>query len=98
MIGRPPRSTRTDTLFPYTTLFRSYTGQPLAAEGQGRDPRGLRQWRIRRAPEYRVERRAGLTLGCSALDAFALHPRLLDLGQDGVLLRGQAEQIGRAHV
>src|SRR3546814_12737271 len=25
MIRRPPRSTRTDTLFPYTTLFRSYT-------------------------------------------------------------------------
>src|SRR3546814_4428332 len=27
MIRRPPRSTRTDTLFPYTTLFRS-TGSP----------------------------------------------------------------------
>src|SRR3546814_19255165 len=26
MIRRPPRSTRTDTLFPYTTLFRSQTG------------------------------------------------------------------------
>src|SRR3546814_9956870 len=26
MIRRPPRSTRTDTLFPYTTLFRSCTG------------------------------------------------------------------------
>src|SRR3546814_11055512 len=26
MIRRPPRSTRTDTLFPYTTLFRSYAG------------------------------------------------------------------------
>src|SRR3546814_3898859 len=26
MIRRPPRSTRTDTLFPYTTLFRSYLG------------------------------------------------------------------------
>src|SRR3546814_1652515 len=26
MIRRPPRSTRTDTLFPYTTLFRSGTG------------------------------------------------------------------------
>src|SRR3546814_10112448 len=25
MIRRPPRSTRTDTLFPYTTLFRSQT-------------------------------------------------------------------------
>src|SRR3546814_1590334 len=29
MIRRPPRSTRTDTLFPYTTLFRSQ-GQPGA--------------------------------------------------------------------
>src|SRR3546814_3733516 len=27
MIRRPPRSTRTDTLFPYTTLFRSRDGQ-----------------------------------------------------------------------
>src|SRR3546814_5860205 len=26
MIRRPPRSTRTDTLFPYTTLFRSRIG------------------------------------------------------------------------
>src|SRR3546814_16384149 len=26
MIRRPPRSTRTDTLFPYTTLFRSNAG------------------------------------------------------------------------
>src|SRR3546814_1375609 len=26
MIRRPPRSTRTDTLFPYTTLFRSLRG------------------------------------------------------------------------
>src|SRR3546814_6667471 len=28
MIRRPPRSTRTDTLFPYTTLFRSPSGHP----------------------------------------------------------------------
>src|SRR3546814_9008196 len=27
MIRRPPRSTRTDTLFPYTTLFRSHNGE-----------------------------------------------------------------------
>src|SRR3546814_20557833 len=31
MIRRPPRSTRTDTLFPYTTLFRS--GPQREAEG-----------------------------------------------------------------
>src|SRR3546814_21087049 len=31
MIRRPPRSTRTDTLFPYTTLFRSRFLKPLLA-------------------------------------------------------------------
>src|SRR3546814_18748332 len=29
MIRRPPRSTRTDTLFPYTTLFRSSAGRRI---------------------------------------------------------------------
>src|SRR3546814_11673336 len=29
MIRQPPRSTRTDTLFPYTTLFRSVIAQPF---------------------------------------------------------------------
>src|SRR3546814_1921855 len=33
MIRRPPRSTRTDTLFPYTTLFRSVRSRPLCANG-----------------------------------------------------------------
>src|SRR3546814_11204174 len=32
MIRRPPRSTRTDTLFPYTTLFRSYHRKRLFDE------------------------------------------------------------------
>src|SRR3546814_10103291 len=31
MIRRPPRSTRTDTLFPYTTLFRSLSVQRIVA-------------------------------------------------------------------
>src|SRR3546814_20832537 len=31
MIRRPPRSTRTDTLFPYTTLFRSRLQAPARA-------------------------------------------------------------------
>src|SRR3546814_2427116 len=36
MIRRPPRSTRTDTLFPYTTLFRSRHGPDKAlAEDYG---------------------------------------------------------------
>src|SRR3546814_5311120 len=38
MIRRPPRSTRTDTLFPYTTLFRSLlrgTGLEYDTESRG---------------------------------------------------------------
>src|SRR3546814_20843677 len=50
MIRRPPRSTRTDTLFPYTTLFRSGHGgagdvRALSqqVEQQRRDNGGLQQ-------------------------------------------------------
>src|SRR3546814_10208493 len=39
MIRRPPRSTRTDTLLPYTTLFRSTPPAPPEAwQGGGRRP------------------------------------------------------------
>src|SRR3546814_2885795 len=34
MIRRPPRSTRTDTLFPYTTLFRSLAFYPGCCRGE----------------------------------------------------------------
>src|SRR3546814_1633432 len=34
MIRRPPRSTRTDTLFPYTTLFRSVDAVVLGSESR----------------------------------------------------------------
>src|SRR3546814_9743149 len=36
MIPRPPRSTRTDTLFPYTTLFRSDTNPGWMPNGRYR--------------------------------------------------------------
>src|SRR3546814_18248862 len=48
MIRRPPRSTRTDTLFPYTTLFRS-TPQSL---------RKRRNARVRSASRFPPERAA----------------------------------------
>src|SRR3546814_6685602 len=35
MIRRPPRSTRTDTLFPYTTLFRSLSSPDRRGRGNG---------------------------------------------------------------
>src|SRR3546814_15458148 len=40
MIRRPPRTTRTDTLFPYTTLFRSPVPQ-LRAHGKGQHILGI---------------------------------------------------------
>src|SRR3546814_2130638 len=38
MIRRPPRSTRTDTLFPYTTLFRSHQQAIVAVADQPSRP------------------------------------------------------------
>src|SRR3546814_2301425 len=36
MIRRPPRSTRTDTLFPYTTLFRSVFVERVSTDAEGK--------------------------------------------------------------
>src|SRR3546814_14571286 len=71
MIRRPPRSTRTDTLFPYTTLFRSPVflgqaqraprppealGRTLGRNGGGRaDPRPARVLPARHRPQRRAE-------------------------------------------
>src|SRR3546814_7844429 len=54
MIRRPPRSTRTDTLFPYTTLFRSHRNNCVAigipAHHGGRRRTGPRD----RSPQPRI--------------------------------------------
>src|SRR3546814_15776015 len=71
MIRRPPRSTRTDTLFPYTTLFRS-DGHPGAGRDaflqwvlfQGHDHRGSRAPRRRGRPLDRDLRLLGGAAGC----------------------------------
>src|SRR3546814_5408481 len=56
MIRRPPRATRTDTLFPYTTLFRSRERRRRGdLRGGGRPAAGLS--RVPRAPHRRVRAR-----------------------------------------
>src|SRR3546814_16986852 len=59
MIRRPPRSTRTDTLFPYTTLFRS-------AGDLADDDRRFRSGRLSTAPSRREDgfRRRLITTAC----------------------------------
>src|SRR3546814_1255159 len=56
MIRRPPRSTRTDTLFPYTTLFRSLRGCH-AIEMVRRDDPAARRLALdhTRYPSHRLE-------------------------------------------
>src|SRR3546814_19309413 len=57
MIRRPPRSTRTDTLFPYTTLFRS----PAGGERRREEVAGARHAGDHRALEgSRPDARASL--------------------------------------
>src|SRR3546814_8028944 len=56
MIRRPPRSTRTDTLFPYTTLFRSCRERHrdhFARAIDGREPGGIVQAEAQRATHVR---------------------------------------------
>src|SRR3546814_14181441 len=68
MIRRPPRSTRTDTLFPYTTLFRSDIA--IDPAGNGRVFCCLRLGRLVGGAE-RVRRILGLLLARQqALQAF----------------------------
>src|SRR3546814_9942744 len=76
MIRRPPRSTRTDTLFPYTTLFRSDAG-----EGAERDRR-VDVLQVVLAGAEDSDRLARVPLAADA--------RHLDLAQPGEVLAGQA--------
>src|SRR3546814_2118562 len=62
MIRRPPRSPRTDTLFPYTTLFRSSASlRKLPASGRSRRALVLRRWPRMVSPNQSTSRSCALT-------------------------------------
>src|SRR3546814_5146471 len=60
MRRRPPRSTRTDTLFPYTTLFRSVAGLEHAAASGTLLRQHAAYGRLASPEDRRHRRRAGL--------------------------------------
>src|SRR3546814_3562052 len=65
MIRRPPRSTRTDTLFPYTTLFRSST---ITTRGpRATTIRGVRTDRPRRVLGHTLDRRGPVVIAWDAI-------------------------------
>src|SRR3546814_11959558 len=81
MIRRPPRSTRTDTLFPYTTLFRS---GGLATAG------GIRPWRAD------FGELSGIRSAHSVLDPARLRRGRRELSREQRLRAGLSTTIARA--
>src|SRR3546814_7334443 len=82
MIRRPPRSTRTDTLFPYTTLFRALELDAVV-DGEGEELRPVA--RARGRPVQVVER---CVMAQRLLNA-ALGEEMLQLRPGGALRRAQ---------
>src|SRR3546814_17503006 len=98
MIRRPPRSTRTDTLFPYTTLFRSSDWrervehglfeekvEPCAIEG----PAQPQQVTQHRALELGIDRDEAL----SRVDRLGIAAKRRIAMRFGILARHDARQI-----
>src|SRR3546814_10112232 len=94
MIRRPPRSTRTDTLFPYTTLFRSRQRDHQAGVGADQLLQGVGVAVLApraRQSVFAVARQQGL--GHRLSDEAGLGPlglRIFELRHDVVLLPGKA--------
>src|SRR3546814_1407345 len=91
MLRRPPRSTRTDTLFPYTTLFRSQPGARahFDAEVAQRHPRLHRQ---------RAHGVAGIFDDMPAGAVDADHPKQVEREILGMDVRCQRAIDAHAHV
>src|SRR3546814_10725373 len=95
MIRRPPRSTRTDTLFPYTTLFRSrHIPRPRCRHWAALSP-VLRAWPLQRRdqPGSQATERPSFQsrLGRSRTDEW-LHPprrQAAEPAQDRLWLRSE---------
>src|SRR3546814_14971904 len=94
MIRRPPRSTRTDTLFPYTTLFRS-------AEEKERQASAKETMTV--ATEYRIgttrsypEMQLNVKENIQNASNGQIYVKLAPGGQPGVGTKLAEKKIGRA--
>src|SRR3546814_1642253 len=106
MIRRPPRSTRTDTLFPYTTLFRSWSNALNEGAMQLREILDLDAMLTKDpAPESLSDDEDGddngeiseKTAGPSYKEEEDVEEESSDDEEDSMTER-RAKQIGRAHV
>src|SRR3546814_15757084 len=100
MIRRPPRSTRTDTLFPYTTLFRSGTAPATDRNAQpagnlSRPDAGRTGFRDAGSGGADAAAGNSVVTAVAAGAAAARYSRRRGAIASGI---GQRRQIGRAHV
>src|SRR3546814_19864209 len=96
MIRRPPRSTRTDTRFPYTTLFRSRKAATTAPAPATNAPPTLANTPMPPPGNTAALAAAGLTVATMAGNPVADAPGVLLPATDAAALRG--EQIDRKRV
>src|SRR3546814_19189572 len=96
MIRRPPRSTRTDTLFPYTTLFRSRRRLVYESQNQREVVRRERPHHIFRDPEFYEAQRIGIDVAqCAEFARRGDPPRLLE---DRMILEKMAHHQANAAI
>src|SRR3546814_19161298 len=97
MLRRPPRSTRTDTLFPYTTLFRSLAHRLPAFAGRAMETELAALEKALGNPEHPVAAVVGGAKVSTKLDVLK---HLVSKVDHLIIGGGMANtfQIGRAHV
>src|SRR3546814_18195912 len=101
MIGRPPGSTRTDPLFPYTTLFRSRRSPDRTGPGRARGRQPARIRTARRCAKPLADRdRAGVRGAVDAALCGARRPGRADDAGELAMAReaGDARALGTEDV
>src|SRR3546814_11805496 len=100
MIRRPPRSTRTDTLFPYTTLFRSLQGRGWGGVYRYIAPSWSPDRPLKRNPQQflRLDRKFHRQLLEHFLGKAVDDQRHRFFRRQPALHRVEKLEIGRAHV
>src|SRR3546814_4759693 len=108
MIRRPPRSTRTDTLFPYTTLFRTMASpisryRSIGCERRHLSPNGetmtIRSLTPALSVSPQIDPADVVALAASGFRSIVCNrPDGEEAGQPTAAAIAAAAEIGRAHV
>src|SRR3546814_13203268 len=105
MIRRPPRSTRTDKLFPYTTLFRSVNGKAISQQSLDQFVKLLVSQGATDSPQLREQVKQEMInrqifVQAAEKDGIAKQPDVqteIDLARQGILVRALMAEYLQKH-